>query len=86
MRIELEIEELVLRGFEARDRYRIADAVARALPTYVTRADVMRLMRAGPSQPVLRGATYAPAGGGTARALGEGIAGSLAAAISGDRE
>ena len=41
MRIELEIEELVLRGFDARDRYRIVDAIERELSTHVTRADLV---------------------------------------------
>ena len=45
MRIELVIDELVLIGFDPRDRYRIADALERELASQVQSGNVERVAR-----------------------------------------
>lgn len=88
MRIEVVIDELVLIGIDARDRHRIADAVARELSARVGREDVMRLARAAGGVPVLRAPDVAPlagAHGATPDAIGAGIATSVGASLSAAR-
>ena len=47
MRIEFVIDELVLDGFDPRDRHRIADALERELASAATAAHVLPIARAG---------------------------------------
>jgi hypothetical protein len=61
MRIELEIEELVLRGFEARDRDRIVAAIERDLASRVTAEAVMPLLRRDAAGSAVRAAQGSPA-------------------------
>ena len=43
MRIEIAVDELVLMGFDARDRHRIADALERELAAAITPRDMLGL-------------------------------------------
>ena len=52
MRIEFTIDELVLIGFDARDRQRAADTIERDLYTALTPAAVRRLRGATAATPV----------------------------------
>jgi hypothetical protein len=45
-RVELVIDELVLTGFDPRDRHRIADALERELGTHLTGPALERIVRA----------------------------------------
>jgi hypothetical protein len=88
MRVEIVIDELVLVGFDARDRHRIADAIERELSERVTGADAMGLARAEGGHALLRARDYvAPAGqrAVTAAAIGAGVGRSIAASLSADR-
>lgn len=80
MRIEFVIDELVLVGFDPRDRHRIADAVARSLEMRATAADVLPLLRAGGVSPVVRGADVVfprSAAGVPSSAVGTGVGESI---------
>jgi len=54
MRIEIVIDELVLTGFDPRERHRIADAIQGRLAALVTPADVAPLVAPGARIPELR--------------------------------
>jgi hypothetical protein len=47
MRIEFVIDELVLVGFDPRERYRMVDAIERELAAATTPATMLPLVRAG---------------------------------------
>ena len=82
MKIELVIDELVLHGFDPRQRHAIGDAVAREL-TRLARAHA-RELRGRPSMDVAQldaGAFDAPAR--TAAGAGAGIANSVFTAVRG---
>ena len=81
--VELHIEELVLDGFSAGDRYRIGDAVQHELvriiseqggPGFPRRSVVLERIDAG-SFPVERGAKAPDVGTAIARAVHQGLAG-----------
>jgi len=61
MRIEFEIDELVLDGFDPRDRYRIEDSIAVELATPVMELAVRRLASVGTSIPAARTPDVGPA-------------------------
>ena len=54
MRIELVIDELVLTGFDSRDKHQIAETVTRALSARLTAADAMAMARTGDGHTVAR--------------------------------
>ena len=88
MRVEIVIDDLVLVGFDARDRYRIADAIERELSERVTPADAMRLARAEGGYPTLRARDYvAPSSEHvvTPATIGAGVGRSIAASLTADR-
>jgi hypothetical protein len=85
MRVEIEVDELVLVGFDPRDRLRVADAVERGLAARAASIDASALARGAadvaemraPDVAVARGAAGARpetvgelAGGSIARGLG----------------
>jgi len=83
MRIEFEIDELVLSGFDPRDRYRIADGIARELTSRITPAAVMTLWRGSADASVL--GSYCTSGRVTQanpEAVGRVVGGSLISALS----
>jgi hypothetical protein len=84
MRIEFEIDELVLSGFDPRDRYRIADAIERDLASRITAAAVMPLWR-GRTDAADPRATYRTSGNvaqANPDAIGALVGGSLIRAVS----
>ena len=84
MRVEIVIDELVLVGFDVRDRHRIAEAIERELSERVTAADAMRMARFQGGVPALRASDFvSPAGDRpTAAAIGIGVGRSIAQSLS----
>jgi hypothetical protein len=88
MRVELVIDELVLTGFDPRDKQRIADALVRELSTRVTAADAMALGEIGDAHAVLRAPDVVSAKSSRARtpnAIGAAVGRSIAASIGAPR-
>ena len=88
MRIEFVIDELVLVGFDPRERHRMADALARGLERRATAADVLPLVRAGGTAPTLRGAdvVFPSATGGVPSAgVGDRVGNSIVTGLAGIR-
>jgi hypothetical protein len=84
MRVEIVIDELVLVGFDARDRHRIADAIEQELSDRVSVADAVRLADGAAGYSTLRARDYvAPSGGVvTAADIGAGVGRSIAATLT----
>lgn len=84
MRIEFVIDELVLVGFDPRERHRIADAMESGLAALVTRVDVAPLVARGSGVSVVRAGDFAVAkcsSGTWPASVGEGASRAIAAAF-----
>ena len=77
MGIELHIEELVLHGFEARDRHRIAGEVERELARLVGDGNGLRALSRNPAIERLNGGVFQAQAGAKPQAAGKQIAQSV---------
>ena len=87
--LEFEIDELVLIGFNPRDRHRIADALQQALAEHAREAGLVSAVLAHePSRALVRGADITLARATTMtrpEEISSGIAASLTGALRGDK-
>ncbi len=75
--VELQIDELVLHGFMAADRYAIADAIQRELRHLLAARDRWALRRAGSHREQLDGGTFTVAPGSHGHVVGTQVARAL---------
>jgi hypothetical protein len=81
MRVELHIEELVLEGFDSRDRHRIRDAVERELTRLLGEERELRQVRQEAHVPELR-AQFSMRAGSTPGRVGAQLAEAVHQAVS----
>ena len=84
MRIEIVIDELMLTGFDPRERHRIADAIQSRLAALVTSADVAPLVARGAGIPELRARDFtlpARASGMSPASVADGASRAIVAAL-----
>jgi hypothetical protein len=72
--IELHIEELILRGFEPGDRYRIGDAVERELTRLLAERGTLPSLAHGSEIQRLDGGSFEVKAGSSAEAIGVQVA------------
>ena len=86
MRVEFVIDELVLIGFDPRDRYRIADAVEAHLASQARDVSVSRFVEhSHETRTTLRGPDVklsASRGRADVKAIGEGVSRSIVSAVA----
>jgi uncharacterized membrane protein len=82
MRIEFDIDELVLVGFDPRDRHRLADAIERAIETRATSEALLPLARGSDDVEAVHAPDVAPVRGASAAALADGVGASVVAGIA----
>ena len=75
--IELNIEQLVLHGFDPADRIRIANAIQEELTALFTTQGVSNFLSQGSDLPILSGGTFQTPISATASSLGIEVAGSV---------
>lgn len=81
MRVELAIEQLVLVGFDPRERFRIGDAIERELEASIGRADLAAFAWRDATEPLLRAPDahidHSRAAAPSSEDLARGVAGSI---------